>query len=268
MAKKQTQEKGGSVFVTVILSVLIIGLVFVLLYVLNMVGVPLPFVQGVRESHFEKALQNYNYQAAYTVYDKSENKNNEEQALNEHLNAYFELCFSADYNDTTWQQYRGIEVFNSLIKETVFQKLQKTVTEYYEGKYSETDVKIYLSRIAKFSFCKEKLSDAVDEVDKKDFSDKAYNQAVELYINGEFEKSVLEFQKVSDSDPNRYPLAKEGIERIKSEWGKEQLEQAKNMIKVHNNEGATALLEEMIELFKEYPEAQELLDSLAPVLEG
>ena len=266
MAKKQ--EKGGSVFVTVILSVLIIGLVFVLLYVLNMVGVPLPFVQGVRESHFEKALQNYNYQAAYTVYDKSENKNNEERALNEHLNAYFELCFSSDYNDTTWQQYRGIEVFNSLIKETVLQKLQKTVAEYYEGKYSETDVKIYLSRIAKFSFCKEKLSDAVDEVDKKDFSDKAYNQAVELYINGEFEKSVLEFQKVSDSDPNRYPLAKDGIERIKSEWGKEQLEQAKNMIKVHNNEGATALLEEMIELFKEYPEAQELLDSLAPVLEG
>lgn len=266
MAKKQAQEKGGSVFVTVILSVLIIGLVVALLYVLNMVGVPLPFVQGVRENNFEKALQSHNYQAAYTVYDKSENKNNEEQALNEHLNAYFELCFSTEYNDATWQQYRGIEVFNSLIKETVLQKIDKTVTEYYQGTYSEQDVKIYLSRIAKFSFCKEKLTDAVDEVDKKDFSDKAYAQGVELYINGEFEKSVLEFKKVSDSDPNRYPLAMEGIERIKNEWGKEQLEQAKNMIKVHNNEGATALLEEMIELFKEYPEAQELLDSLAPVL--
>lgn len=267
MAKRQAEEKGGSVLVTVVLSILIIGLVFALLYVLNMVGVPLPFVQGIRENSFEKALNSYNYQAAYTVYDKSENKSNEEQALNEHLNTYFELCFSSDYNDTTWQQYRGIEVFNSLIKETVLQKLQTTVTEYYEGKYSESDVKTYLSRISKFSFCKEELADALDEVNKKDFSDKAYAQGVELYINGEFEKSVLEFKKVSDSDPNRYPLAQEGIDRIKNEWGKEQLEQAQNMIKVHNNEGATVLLEELIELFEEYPEAQALLDSLAPELE-
>mgnify|MGYP003500522784 FL=1 len=78
---------------------------------------------------------------------------------------------------------------------------------------------------------------------------------------------MLEFKKVSDSDPNRYPLAQEGIDRIKNEWGKEQLEQAQNMIKVHNNEGATVLLEELIELFEEYPEAQQLLDSLAPELE-
>lgn len=267
MAKKQQEEKGGSVFVTVILSAFILGLVFVLLYVLNMVGVPLPFVQGVRENNFEKALKNYNYQAAYTVYDKSENKINEEQTLNQHLETYFELCFSTEYNDTTWQQYRGIEVFNNLIKETVLQKIDTTVTEYYEGKYLENDVKVYLSRIAKFSFCKEKLTDAVEEVNKKDFSDKAYNQGVELYINGEFDKSVEQFQKVSPNDPNRYPLAIENIQRIKSEWGNEQLQQAKNMIKVHNNEGATALLESLIELFQEYPEAQELLDSLAPVLE-
>ncbi len=268
MAEKQKKEKGGSVFVTVILSVLIIGLICVLLYVLNMVGVPLPFVQGIRETNFEKALQNYNYQSAYTIYDKSENKSNEEQALHAHLNSYFELCFSQEYNDTSWQQYRGIEVFNVLIKDEVLQKIDQTVTEYYQGAYSETDVKTYLSRIAKFSFCKEKLTDAVDEVNKKDSSDKAYNQAIDLYNKGEYEKSVLEFKKVSPNDPVRYPLAQDGINRIKSEWGEEQLEQAQKMIKVHNNEGATELLESLIELFEDYPKAQELLDSLAPVLEG
>ncbi len=268
LARQQAEEKGGSVFVTILLSLLIVGLVIALLYVLNMVGVPLPFVQGIKENRFEKALESFNYQAAYTVYDKSDNKVIQQQTINEHLDSYFELCFSSEYNDNTWQQYRGIEVFNSLIKDSVFEKIDKTVQEYYQGIYSEDDAKLYLTRLSKFSFCKEKLTDALEEVNQKDYSDKAYNQGVQYYTDGEFEKSVLEFKKVSHSDPNRYPLALENIERIKNEWGSEQLKQAQNMIDVHNLEGATALLEQLIQLFEEYPEAQELLDSIAPVLEG
>ncbi|MBE7092157.1 MAG: hypothetical protein E7365_03135 [Clostridiales bacterium] len=265
MAKKQ--EKGGSVFLSVILIMLIIALVSALFYVLNMVGVPLPFVQRVKNSNFEKALTSNNYQAAYTIYDKSDNKTTEDEALINHLNGYFELCFLAEYNDDTWPQYRGIEIFNDVIKPTVLNKLDETVLAYYNGEYSEDDVKVYLSRLAKFSFCKEKLVDCVDEVESKDASDKAYNKGVELYATGEYEKAVIEFKKVSSSDANRYPKATEGIERCKQEWGSKKLQEAQKMIDAYNKEGATAILEEMIELFGEYEEAQKMLKSIEPELE-
>lgn len=261
------KEKGESVFVTVLLFVLIIGLVAVLLYVLNMAGVPLPFVQNIKNSSFEKALKENNYQAAYTVYYDSDDKSNEEQAVQNHLNSYFELCFSSDYTDTTWSSFRGIEIFNDLIKQPVLDKMDETVKQYYNGQYSEEDAKIYLSRLAKFSFCKEKLTDCVEEVEKKDFSDKAYSQGVDYYTQCEYEKAVAEFKKVSPSDLNRYPYALEGIELCKNEWGSAKLEEAQKMINAKNKEGATALLEELLDIFGEYEEAQTMLDSLQPELE-
>lgn len=263
----QKKEKGGSVFVTVLLVILIIGLVGALLYVLNMAGVPFPFVQTVKNSNFQKALNENNYQAAYTVYNNSDNKTVEEQAVQAHLNSYFELCFSMDYADTTWSDFRGIEVFNELIKRPVLDKMDETVKLFYNGQYSEDDTKTYLSRLAKFSFCKEKLTDCVEEVEKKDASDKAYAQGVEYYIQGEYEKSVIEFKKVSPSDPNRYPLALDGIERCKNEWGSIKLEEAQKMIDAYNKEGATVLLEELLDIFGEYEEAEKLLASLEPELE-
>ncbi len=265
MARKK--EKGESVFVTILLSIVIVGLIGVLLYVLNMAGVPLPFVQNIKNSNFEKALNNNNYQAAYTVYNKSDDKSVEEQAVHNHLNQYFELCFSAEYADTTWSDFRGIEVFNDLIKQPVLDKMDATVQEFYNGKYSEADVKTYLSRLAKFSFCKEKLTDCVEEVEKKDFSDKAYNKGAEYYTNGEYEKAVAEFKKVSPSDPNRYPYALEGIQLCKDQWGKGKIQEAQEMIDVYNKEGARQLLEEIIEIFGEYEEAEELLKTLEPELE-
>ncbi len=264
MAKKQ--EKGGSVIVTLILIVVLIGLIAALFYVLNMAGVPLPFVQAIKNSNFENALSQNNYQAAYTVYNNSDNKSVEEQVLGTHLEEYFSLCFSTEYQDTSWSDYRGIEVFNNIIKQPVLDKMDETVSNYYNGQYSENDVKIYLNRLGKFSFCKEKLVDSLEEVDKKDASDKAYAKGVECYLQEKFEEAVTEFKKVSASDPNRYPLALDGIERCKNDWGSLKLKEAQKMIDAHNKEGAQALLEELLEIFGTYEEAEALLKTIEPEL--
>ncbi len=260
-------QKKESVFVTVLLILLIIALIGVMFFALYKAGVPLPFTENAKKNEFEKALNENNYQAAYTVYASSDDTAQEVAVLDAHLNAYFDACFSNEYDDTVWAKYRGIEVFNSLISEKVYFKLDETVRRYYNGEFSEDDVKVYLSRLAKFSFAKEKLSDCVDEVKNKNASDKAYEEGVRLFTEGNYADAVKEFKKVSTQDSGRYPYALEGIERSKQEWGSVKLQEAQKMISVYNNEGARALLEELIEIFGEYEEAENLLKTLEPKLE-
>lgn len=268
MPREKDEGTGGSVVLTVVLIAVIVVLIGVLLYVLSVSGVELPFMQGVRNGKFEQALDEHNYQAAYTVYDASTDKAVEEALVTEHLNDYFETCLSGDYTAEVWMQYRGIEVFNALITEDVYIKLDEIVKRYYAGEYTEDEAKTYLSRVGKFSFVKEELTDAVNEVKSKNASDNAYKDGVELYNNGEFEQAVTRLKKVSQNDMTRYELAQDAIERIKREWGKSKLDEAQAMIEAYNKEGARALLEELMELFGGFDEAEQMLETLEPVLEG
>ena len=264
---RKKEDSGGSVFLTVILVILIIALVGTLIFTLDALGISIPLFERAGMS-FSSALEENNYQAAYTIYASSENKEKELTELEVHLNGYFEKCTSEDYNSDVWTTYRGIEVFNEDIKENVLDKMDLLVTEYYNNGYSEKDVKTYLARISKFSFADEKYNECIKQVNNKDASDKDYAEGVQFFNEGKIEEAVEAFKKVSEKDSQRYPLAQDALLRCKSEWGTAKLSDAQKMIDAYNKEGARALLEELIELFGEYEEAEQMILTLEPELEG
>ena len=264
MAKK---KKDGSKFLTVLLVVLVILLIGALVFTLYTFGIEIPFLNR-NENALEKALNENNYQAAYTVYDASENKDAETLILYQHLDEYFLLCESDEYSSDVWTKYRGLEVFKAEIEDTVLKKMEDVVLRYYNGTIEEDAAKTYLSRLSKFSFANEKYDECIKDVGLKDFSDKAYLEGVELYNQGKIEDAVKAFIKVSDKDGQRYPLALDAIKRCKSEWGAEKLQEAQMMIDAYNKEGARDLIEKLIEVFGEYEEAENLLSTLEPAVEG
>ncbi len=264
---RKKEDTGGSVILTVVLVILILALIGALLFTLNSAGVSLPAFDRSGMS-FTEALEEYNYQAAYTIYVSSPDKTEKVIELNGHLNGYFEKCMSEDYSSDLWTQYRGIEIFNEDIRQNVLDKMDQLVVGYYNNEYSEDDVKTYLSRISRFSFTDEKYSECVKQVNNKDASDKAYSDGVEFFNSGQIEKAVEAFRKVSEKDSQRYPLAQDALLRCKNEWGAAKLSEAQKMIDAYNKEGARALLEELIELFGEYEEAEQMLLTLEPELEG
>lgn len=268
MARRKKEETGGSIALTVVLVILIIALIGGLLYTLKALEVELPFEKPVLESRFEKALNENNYQAAYTVYASSKSPENELQELKEHLEKYFALCYSDEYDDAAWSRFRGIEVFNEHIKDDVLMEMDELVIRYYNDEFSEDAAEKYLSRLAKFSFTREKKTECLEYFDNKDASHKAYSDGVTLFNEGKYEEAVKSFKEVSPQDSQRYPLALEGIEYCKTEWGRIKLEEAQGMLDVYNREGAQVLLEELIALFGEYEEAEQMLLSLQPELEG
>lgn len=262
----QEQEKGGSIIITALLLVVIVALIGVLGYVLVETEIiNFPQLSFTKAGSFEKALKENNYQAAATIFENSVSKEVELQELDVHLQEYFNLCFSEEYDSSLWTRYRGIEVFNEHIKEKVINKMNETVSRFYNNEFDETSAKTYLSRLGKFSFASETLVLCVEEVEAKNGSDTAYRKGVDLYNQGEFEKAVAEFKKVSELDENRYPLAQTAIEACKNAWGAKEIARAQEMIDVYNKNGAMDLLEHLLEVFGEYPEAQEMLDSLKPV---
>ncbi|MBR2861910.1 MAG: hypothetical protein IKB86_08755 [Clostridia bacterium] len=263
---RNEEEKGGSKIVTALLLVVIMALIGVLGYVLVETEIiNFPQLTFTKAGAFEKALKENNYQAAATVFENSLSKEIELEKLNAHLQEYFDLCFSDTYEASVWTRYRGIEVFNEHIKEKVENKMDETVSRFYNNEFDETAAKTYLSRIAKFSFADEKLVYCVEQVEAKNASDTAYRKGVDLYNQEEFEQAVNELKKVSELDENRYPLAQTAIEACKNAWGTRELARAQEMVDAFNKNGAQELLEHLLEVFGEYPEAQEMLDSLKPV---
>lgn len=263
---RKKEKSGSSVFLTVVLVILIIALVGALLFTLDSLGINLP-VLNKSKTNFASALNENNYQAAYTIYVASEDKNEKLIELNNHLNEYFERCLSDDYSSDDWTAYRGVEIFNGHIEKTVLDKMDQIVVGYYSNEYSEENVKKYLYRISRFSFAEEKYSDCIEQVNNKDVSDKAYSDGVNYFNEGQVEEAVKAFKKVSQKDQQRYPLAQDALLRCKKEWGTVKLFEAQRMIDAYNKEGARALLEELIELFGEYEEAEIMLSTLEPALE-
>ncbi len=267
MAKRKKEKSEGFGAVNVILIILIIALIGALLYTLKVLEVDLPFIDPVIENDFERALNENNYQAAYTEYASSKDQRSELESLREHLREYFRLCYSDEYQDNTWSLYRGIEIFNEHIQEDVFLEMDDLVIKYYNDEFSEADAKKYLSRLSRFSFTREKETLCLEQLALRDASHKAYSDGVDLYNEGKYREAVEKFKKVSSKDSQRYPLALEALEYCKEEWGRIKLEEAQTMLDAYNKEGAQALLEELITLFGEYEEAEEMLLLIQPELE-
>lgn len=222
------------------------------------IGINIPFLSFAKVNKFEKALNENNYQAAATVLIESQNKDAELESLKNHLNAYFALCFSAEYNDDTWKKYRGIEVFNEYIKDDVINELNNTVSRFYSGEFDETNAKIFLSRIGKFSFAKRNLADCIDEVEYKQESDKAYSAASELISNGEYADAIRTLKKVSKSDTAKYSAAEEAIRNCKNIYLPKKTAEAEELLAQGDRKGAENIVDELISLFPDDESVKEL----------
>ena len=237
------------------------------MFLAKVYDIDLPFFKE-KESDFETALKENNYQAAYTIYAQSKNTENEIELLKKHLNEYFILCEAEDYSGEIWTKYRGLEVFSDNIQKTVFERMDNVVYRYYNGEISEENAKKYISRISDFSFTDDKYQECKEYINLKDFSEKAYLNGVNLYNMGEFEEAVKSFKDVNEKDTLRYPLAQDAIETIKKVWGKQELQEAQKLIEVYNKEGAREILENAIEVFGTFSQAENMLITLEPELEA
>lgn len=264
MARKK--EEGNSKGLTVVLIILIVLLMCALLLLAKVYDVELPFVSE-KKNDFEQALSENNYQAAYTIFAENEKSKTEQEILEKHLEEFFILCESEEYTKDVWTDFRGLEVFNDDIQQMVLKQMDEVVARYYSGEISEENAKNYISRISNFSFTDSKYDECTEYIKLKDFSEKAYLQGVNLYIEGKFEEAVKSFKDVNEKDALRYPLAQDAIETIKNVWGKMQLEEAQKMIDVYNKEGAREVLENVINVFGSYEEAQQMILKLEPEIE-
>ena len=73
-----------------------------------MFGIEIPFF-NVDENAFEKALNENNYQAAYTIFSSEESGEEELSLLNDHVSEYFSLCEQDDFSNETWTSSVGLK---------------------------------------------------------------------------------------------------------------------------------------------------------------
>lgn len=223
------------------------------------IGINIPFLGFAKVNKFEKALKENNYQAAATVFYASQNKDAEIEILKKHLNSYFDNCFSAEYGNDTWKKYRGIEVFNEYIKDDVISELNNTVSRFYSGEFDEINTEIFLSRIGKFSFAKQVLADCADEVKYKAESDKAFDSAGELIVNGDYAEAIKTLKKVSKADRAKYPAAQEAIKNCKAVYLPRKTAEARELLAQGDKKGAERIAQELAALFPEEESIKELL---------
>lgn len=260
-------KKSNRTFLIMLLGFFTILLICALLFTFNAFGIKIPLAKTANDT-LKSALKENNYQAAYTAYLSSGKSEKDKEVLFQHVNEYFELCQSSQYTSDTWTRFRGLEIFKEDIQQKIFEKMDELVSKYYSNNFTESETKTYLQRFSKFSFADDKYDDCIKQIGLKDFSDKAYLEGVNLYNSGKIEEAVKEFRKVSSLDDSRYPLALDAIKRCKSEWGAVKISEAQKMIEAYNKEGARALLENLIEVFGGYEEAENLLSTLDSVIES
>lgn len=239
-------------FLTLTVIIIILAVVFLGLYFLaSYYKADIPFFGFVKSSEFESALNEYNYQAAATVFLSTKNTSEELEVLRIHLNSYFEQCFSDSYDDTVWQKYRGIEVFAEYIESDVFAQAENTVKRYYAGEFTETQAKTYLSRVCKFGFAKNKLSDCRDGINYKNTSDKAYSDGAEFILNGDYVSAIKELKKVSVFDEAKYSASVTGINDCKSVLVPQKISEAESYLNDGNKTKASEIADELYSLFPE-----------------
>ncbi len=237
-------------FLTLSVMAIILCIIFSGLYLLSSRNViDVPFFGFVKSGKFEKALNEYNYQAAATVFLSTKDTSEELEVLRTHLNTYFDLCFTEQYDDTLWQKYKGLEIFAEYIKSDVFAKAESTVKRFYAGEFTETQAKTYLSRVCKFGFAKNKLSDCRDGILYKKTSDEAFSSAAEMIINGDYPSAVKELRKVSEFDEAKYSASVDGIESCKNVILSKKIGEAEAFLADGNKQRALETANELYELF-------------------
>lgn len=237
-------------FLKLIITAIVLCVIFSGLYFLSSKNIiDVPFFGFVKSGKFETALNEYNYQAAATVFLSTKDTSEELEVLRAHLNTYFDLCFTEQYDDTVWQKYRGLEIFAEHIKSDVFTQAESTVKRFYSGEFTETQAKTYLSRICKFGFAKNKLSDCRDGISYKKTSDEAFSSAAEMIINGDYPSAVKELRKVSEFDEAKYSAAIEGIESCKNVILSQKIGEAEAFLADGNKQRASETAYELYELF-------------------
>ncbi len=212
---------------------------------------------------FAEALEENNYQAAATVWKDAEAKGKQEtlcEELSQHLQNYFAVCFSSEYTSDTWTLYRGLEIFKTQIEQPVYDKLQEITAAFYRDEYSEEEAKTYLSRVGRFGFADDMLSECAEEINYKSVSDKAYTDGSAYYNAGQYPEAVRELRKVSQQDQQKYASAQQFLTYCLDAYGKPKLEQAQQLYNSGATTGAAEILEELLELFPDFTQAQALLD--------
>ena len=212
---------------------------------------------------FAAALHENNYQAAATIWKEAEEKGTQESLSDElsvHLEEYFSLCFSADYTSEVWTRYRGLEIFKAFIEPAVYAKLDEITAAFYREEYSQDEAKTYLSRAGRFGFASEKLSSAIEEVEHKAVSDKAFAEGSAFYSAGEYAKAAEELQKVSEKDSQKYTSAQELLANCLESYGRPKFAQAQQLYDSGSAAAAAEILNELIALFPDFAEAQALLE--------
>ena len=198
--------------------------------------------EAVAPDRFETALKEHNYQAAATVYKAAEDRTEMHRQLLTHVDEYLELCQSEAYTDTTFADWRGLEIFEGVIQSRVLTRLNELGEAFYRGELAPADAKTFLARVGKFSFADETVKTISYEMNRKDVSDTAYAEGMKAY-NEKDPDTVLEVMpKVSFLAGDQYRLAQEAMENAKDALIQRELIKADEQIAAEEYDAARKTL--------------------------
>jgi len=250
---------GNSWVVTVLIILLFGGIIAGGAYYLGELGYDVPFFKHDKVSRFADALNENNYQMAYSIYINSSNQAVELNELNAHLNSFFELCASEEYSSECWSKIRGLEIFKDEIEPQVTARMNEIVSQAYNDIIGIEKAKTLLSRVGKFDFELDNLRKCGEQLNEKADSDAMYLEGVYAFNGGDYVTAVEAFKQVSELDSIRFPLAVDAIAQAKGIYGTERLRDAQKALDANNLEKARGVLEELIELFGTYEDAENML---------
>lgn len=211
---------------------------------------------------FEQALSENNYQAAGAAMQEMNGLSPKmQQTLDRHLDGFFSLVCSDEYTDQTWSAWRGIEVFSPQIKDTVLAKMDELTQGYYTGSIDEQSVKTYVSRLGKFSFADEKLVDCTKAISEKTASDKAYQQAYQLYQQNDFVGAHALFNQVSSFDLAKRTSADAFMQSCVEQYCNPVYNKARQLIDNNQVDEAKTVIKETLKAFS-YKPLEDLLNTL------
>ncbi len=253
MVRKRKQKRTPLIIAIIACAIVLAAVLFFFLG---------PQSEVSHDLRFKNALEENNYQAAGASRDEFGKLSNEMQkSLDAHLNQFIAICCSDEYNDQTWPTWRGIEIFAEEIKEPVINKMTELVEAYYTGSIDEYSVKTYVSRLGKFSFADKKLSDCKDAIAEKNASDKAYQEAYELYLKQDYVAAYPLFEKVSKYDVPKRTSAEAYMQSCIEQYCNPVYNRAQQLIENNQVSEAKQIVKDALNAFK-YKPLEDLLNTL------
>ena len=253
MARKKKQKKAPLI---ITISACLLVLAAVLFFFLG------PQSELSHDVRFSRALEEKNYQAAgASMQEFGRLSEPMQQYLDEHITQFIAVCCSEQYDESTWALWRGIEVFSEQIKEPVLDKMTELVEAYYAGSIDEQTVKTYIARLGKFSFADNKLADCKEAIAEKNASDKAYQQAYELYLKQDYVEAYSAFEKVSKYDVPKRTSADAFMQSCIEQYCNPVYNKATRLIEENQVSEAKQLVKDALKAFK-YKPLEDLLNML------